>query len=968
MAFNTAVDIANRALQLCGVPPTGRITALTDATKNAKEIIACYDSVRRAELRASPWLFAIRRSPLRPLSATSQQWTPPAYASGTSYSVGSVVSYDDGAGSRLWISLQGSNLGNTPTSSPAYWESYCGPLYADTWDSATAYVTGDLVVDTGVVYLAIQGSTNVAVATTATWTAQGGTIATAVVLYPLGSGPVNVESTLNVYPLPNGWLANAPQEPRNSRFSNLLYGDWRIENRYIVTRESQLIILRFVEDMSNVPRMDPMFCEAFAARISMSICESLTQSVEKIKQIGAEYEHFIDVATGTNAIEVGSLPTGDGFQYPEDIANRALQHCGAPQISSFSENTRAAHEVRFSYNKLRQAELRARDWRFAIRRAVMRPISSTTVLWTPPTYAAGTTYDLGAIVAFDDGFAQRYWISKTGSNLGTRPGTSTAAWENYYGPLYADVWASTTTYLTGDLVVYSSIIYYAIAGSTNVTPGTDATKWVAQTGTNVAASILFPMKTGPVSELSTLNVYPLPYGWLKNTYQEPRTATAASLLYGDWRIEGQFIVTRETQPIILRFIADITDVSLMDAMFCEALAARVALSIQETFAPKPAEDQKGQAPQNSKVGTISMEYDRFISEAEQANSIEVGPLPAGEGFNFPEDIANRALQYCGAPRIASFGDNSRAAAETQFCYHKLRQAELRKNIWRFSIRHAVLRAMDSTSLLWTPPAYASGTTYSTGQVVTFDNGFANTYWISKVDSNTGNTPSRSSDQWENYFGPVIGPLHDATQTYAAGDIVYTGVGTFYLSIANNNSDTPPTANWAALNGTTATPPTLTPNAYDPAYTSSTLLNIFPLPHGWLRAAPQAPKRGSVSYLGAPGNVNYSDWLFEEDHILSNDSGPIVLRFVADIRDVTTMDSMFCEGLAARMAISVFRSVSPNVQSIGPDGKPVIKEASEAALNKIELAYKKFMSEAAMVNGIELDSVESPLDDYLSTRA
>ena len=56
------------------------------------------------------------------------------------------------------------------------------------------------------------------------------------------------------------------------------------------------------------------------------------------------------------------------FQNPVDIANRALQHCGAQRIDptlGFTENSVNASECAFAYDKLRSAELQRNYWKFA---------------------------------------------------------------------------------------------------------------------------------------------------------------------------------------------------------------------------------------------------------------------------------------------------------------------------------------------------------------------------------------------------------------------------------------------------------------------------------------------------------------------------------------------------------------------------------------------------------------------------
>ena len=65
------------------------------------------------------------------------------------------------------------------------------------------------------------------------------------------------------------------------------------------------------------------------------------------------------------------------------------------------------------------------------------------------------------------------------------------------------------------------------------------------------------------------------------------------------------------------------------------------------------------------------------------------------GFTVDVDVANRALQHCGQPRIDStlgFSEGTQRAQEIQFAYGKIKRAELRDNPWRFATRRTALRA------------------------------------------------------------------------------------------------------------------------------------------------------------------------------------------------------------------------------------------------------------------------------------
>ncbi len=64
-----------------------------------------------------------------------------------------------------------------------------------------------------------------------------------------------------------------------------------------------------------------------------------------------------------------------------------------------------------------------------------------------------------------------------------------------------------------------------------------------------------------------------------------------------------------------------------------------------------------------------------------------------------------------------------------------------------------------------------------------------------------------------------------------------------------------------------------------------------------------------------------------------------------------MDDMFCEGLAARMALETCEQITQSNE----------KKKDAAAV------YKYFMTEARLVNAIEAGSVETPEDDYLTCR-
>lgn len=416
------------------------------------------------------------------------------------------------------------------------------------------------------------------------------------------------------------------------------------------------------------------------------------------------------------------------------------------------------------------------------------------------------------------------------------------------------------------------------------------------------------------------------------------------------------------------------------------------------------------------------------------------------------DLANRALQHCGATQILAVGEDSKSNKEAAFAYDKVRRAELQRNTWRFAIRRAALRPVDTDTMILNPAAFDSTKTYLPGAVVQDTNGLL---WISMKPGNVNNAPG-STDAWDMYFGPMTVHAYDSTETYFSGDLVYkpgaiAGSYAVYLSLQNGNSAAPDTAtpydatvtyhkgmvvssggsNWRSLiEVNLGITPADGPPAYDntaiyaaagtvtasdhfiyssiagsnvgndpvtdggihwtntnvanawsrsPTITTraiswqlldatidnllfsypigagpcsqSTTRNVYRLPSGYLREAPQDPKAGSVSYLGAPSGRQYDDWEFEGNYIVSSDVQPILFRFVADVTRVADMPDMFCEGFACSLATAIC--------------EPITQSAEK--LQTIASEYKLRMSEARTRNAIETGPVEPPDDDYLTCR-
>lgn len=338
-----------------------------------------------------------------------------------------------------------------------------------------------------------------------------------------------------------------------------------------------------------------------------------------------------------------------------------------------------------------------------------------------------------------------------------------------------------------------------------------------------------------------------------------------------------------------------------------------------------------------------------------------------DAFNVPVDIANRALQHCGAARVVTFDDDSKNADEVAFCYDKLRIAELRRNVWRFAIRKVAVRALQDANASATPPitatrlftpiAWSNVTAYTTGAVVSYQSRL----WEA-VSASTAVTPGADAADWEVYCGPmtVSQTLKTTAATalstaYFSGELIYgdgaADTTTVYRSLKSGNSAlVSDVTAWKNLGIASSSLDILYPIGSGPKSQNGTR-NVYRLPNGFLRQAPADPKEGSTSWLGAPSGLSYDDFNLEGNYFTTTEVDPIILRFVADVTTVPSMDPMFCEGLAARIGLEVCEALT---QSTGK-------------LQSIGAAYNRFMSEARIVNGIETGSTEPPIDDYIACR-
>lgn len=79
--------------------------------------------------------------------------------------------------------------------------------------------------------------------------------------------------------------------------------DWRIEGRKIVTNWTAPLYIRYIAQITDPNEFDRGFIEVLACALALQICEALTQSNQKMQNIGQTYQKAIREAKKQNAFE-----------------------------------------------------------------------------------------------------------------------------------------------------------------------------------------------------------------------------------------------------------------------------------------------------------------------------------------------------------------------------------------------------------------------------------------------------------------------------------------------------------------------------------------------------------------------------------------------------------------------------------------------------------------------------------------
>lgn len=214
----------------------------------------------------------------------------------------------------------------------------------------------------------------------------------------------------------------------------------------------------------------------------------------------------------------------------------ALSKLGASQLTSLSDNTRAAIAANLVFSKKRKELLRSHPWNFALKRAFLSRVkdTSTSVNSSTDTFTSASTLNMetGDIITIQ-------------LNSGTLP-----------SPLIEGT-------------------YYAIKlTSTTFQLAEDQENAVNGTAIDITDSPTFNAYFYVGSPFEYGSKFSLPSDYLRGLKEEEKDT--------DWVKEGQYILSNDTS-FNLEYVADITDPTLFDPSFDELLATLIAKELSYTL-------------------------------------------------------------------------------------------------------------------------------------------------------------------------------------------------------------------------------------------------------------------------------------------------------------------------------------------------------------------------------------------------
>lgn len=116
---------------------------------------------------------------------------------------------------------------------------------------------------------------------------------------------------------------------------------------------------------------------------------------------------------------------------------------------------------------------------------------------------------------------------------------------------------------------------------------------------------------------------------------------------------------------------------------------------------------------------------------------------------------------------------------------------------------------------------------------------------------------------------------------------------------------------------------------------------FTLPADFIRLLPKYPE----------DNTNSEDWQIEGKKIYTDDTAPLYIRYIYDLKDPNTMDPLFREALSHELALNICEQVTN----------------SSTKKADIERGLSRVLADARRVNAMERVSLEPPEDVWVTAR-
>ena len=256
------------------------------------------------------------------------------------------------------------------------------------------------------------------------------------------------------------------------------------------------------------------------------------------------------------------------------------------------------------------------------------------VVIQPPAYAGGTTYAKNNIVES----VGLFYVSLSAGNVGHTPLTSPTFWSPWVlpsagSPNVTPPIITAISFNTAPNIYVSLLNDNGPLTQTPVPLPSASAFWTSTAGTLKQLTILWPPGTGPVNQLSTANLYPLPFTWLRpapemaNDSKHPWLGALQGQIPKDVVYQGKYFTAPGMQSPVggydLQFAADIADVTEMHTQFCETLAVRIGKEIDEPITAGANTDKleraykqtTGEAMRIDQIlqGDPAEEMDQFIS-------------------------------------------------------------------------------------------------------------------------------------------------------------------------------------------------------------------------------------------------------------------------------------------------------------------------------------------------------------------